>query len=48
MIKLTVNLENNKSLQMNEKDTEGVNKFSYLDCMVTNIGVAEEIVKILV
>jgi hypothetical protein len=33
---------------MDEKDTEGVDKFSYLDCVVTNIGVAEENVKIMV
>jgi hypothetical protein len=33
---------------MNEKDTERVNKFSYLDCVVTNTGVAEENMNILV
>jgi len=33
---------------MDEKDTEGVDKFSYLGCVVTNIGVAGENVKIMV
>jgi hypothetical protein len=37
---LTINVQSNKSLQMKENDTEGVNKCSYLDCVVTNNGVA--------
>jgi len=46
--KLTINVQSDRSLQMKENDTEGVSKCSYLDCVVTNIGLAEECVKIIV